>query len=67
MHLDAGYDSAVTRDLLEGPGRGAVISVEGFPLQARDLLTAVPRATVRPGAVHCDDVASRPPSCDIEV
>lgn len=34
VHLDAGYDSAITRDLLEELGCRAVISVKGFPLQA---------------------------------
>lgn len=34
VHLDAGYDSAKTRDLLQELGCQAVISVKGFPLQA---------------------------------
>jgi transposase len=34
VHLDAGYDSAKTRDLLEEMGCDAVISQKGFPLQA---------------------------------
>jgi hypothetical protein len=34
VHLDAGYDSAKTRDLLEELGCDAVISIKGFPLQA---------------------------------
>lgn len=34
VHLDAGYDSAVTRDLLAELGCDAVISKKGFPLQA---------------------------------
>ncbi len=33
-HLDAGYDSAKTRELLEELGCRSVISVKGFPLQA---------------------------------
>ena len=34
MHLDAGYDSAKTRDLLTELGCHGVISTKGFPLQA---------------------------------
>lgn len=34
VHLDAGYDSQVTRALLEELGCRGVISVKGFPLQA---------------------------------
>lgn len=34
VHLDAGYDSAKTRDLLDELGCHGVISVKGFPLQA---------------------------------
>jgi transposase len=34
VHLDAGYDSAKTRDLLVELGCDAVISQKGFPLQA---------------------------------
>lgn len=34
VHLDAGYDSAKTRDLLDELGCQAVISKKGFPLQA---------------------------------
>lgn len=34
VHLDAGYDSAKTRDLLHELGCGGVISIKGFPLQA---------------------------------
>ncbi|GAA4402528.1 IS5-like element ISCgl6 family transposase [Fodinibacter luteus] len=34
VHLDAGYDSAKTRDLLHELGCHGVISVKGFPLQA---------------------------------
>jgi transposase len=34
VHLDAGYDSAKTRDLLDELGCDAVISIKGFPLQA---------------------------------
>lgn len=34
VHLDAGYDSAKTRDLLEELGCKGVISQKGFPLQA---------------------------------
>ena len=34
VHLDAGYDSGKTRDLLEEIGCDAVISNKGFPLQA---------------------------------
>jgi len=34
VHLDAGYDSAVTRDLLDELGCAGVISQKGFPLQA---------------------------------
>ena len=34
VHLDAGYDSAKTRGLLEELGCRGVISVKGFPLQA---------------------------------
>ncbi len=34
MHLDAGYDSHATRDLLTELGCVAVISKKGFPLQA---------------------------------
>lgn len=34
VHLDAGYDSAKTRDLLDELGCAAVISIKGFPLQA---------------------------------
>src|SRR5512144_1968472 len=34
VHLDAGYDSAVTRELLTELGCGAVISAKGTPLQA---------------------------------
>lgn len=34
VHLDAGFDSAKTRDLLDEFGCGALISVKGFPLQA---------------------------------
>jgi len=34
VHLDAGYDSAKTRELLEELGCQGVISVKGFPLQA---------------------------------
>lgn len=31
VHLDAGYDSAKTRDLLHELGCGSVISIKGFP------------------------------------
>ena len=34
VHLDAGYDSAVTRSLLDELGCDGVISVKGFPLQS---------------------------------
>jgi IS5 family transposase len=34
VHLDAGYDSAKTRDLLDELGCDGVISQKGFPLQA---------------------------------
>jgi transposase len=34
VHLDAGFDSAKTRDLLDELGCEAVISTKGFPLQA---------------------------------
>jgi transposase len=34
VHLDAGYDSTKTRDLLTELGCASVISVKGFPLQA---------------------------------
>ena len=34
VHLDAGYDSGKTRDLLEEFGCHGVISQKGFPLQA---------------------------------
>ena len=34
MHLDAGYDSTKTRDLLGELGCHGVISRKGFPLQA---------------------------------
>jgi len=34
VHLDAGYDSAKTRDLLDELGCTGVISTKGFPLQA---------------------------------
>lgn len=34
VHLDAGYDSAKTRDLLDELGCTGVISKKGFPLQA---------------------------------
>ena len=34
VHLDAGYDSAKTRDLLDELGCSGVISTKGFPLQA---------------------------------
>ena len=34
VHLDAGYDSTKTRDLLHELGCHAVISIKGFPLQA---------------------------------
>ncbi len=34
VHLDAGYDSAKTRDLLDELGCDHVISVSGMPLQA---------------------------------
>lgn len=34
VHLDAGYDSAKTRDLLAEVGCRGVISIKGFPLQA---------------------------------
>jgi transposase len=34
VHLDAGFDSAKTRDLLDELGCHGVISVKGFPLQA---------------------------------
>lgn len=34
VHLDAGYDSAKTRGLLDELGCDAVISIKGFPLQA---------------------------------
>jgi transposase len=34
VHLDAGYDSTKTRDLLDELGCHAVISQKGFPLQA---------------------------------
>lgn len=34
VHLDAGYDSAKSRDLLDELGCTAVISKKGFPLQA---------------------------------
>lgn len=34
VHLDAGYDSGKTRDLLDELGCTGVISVKGFPLQA---------------------------------
>lgn len=34
VHLDAGYDSGVTRSLLDELGCRGVVSVKGFPLQA---------------------------------
>ncbi|MGI8647859.1 MAG: IS5 family transposase [Mycobacteriales bacterium] len=34
VHLDAGYDSSTTRDLLDELGCDAIISRKGFPLQA---------------------------------
>jgi hypothetical protein len=34
VHLDAGYDSKTTRDLLAELGCTGVISIKGFPLQA---------------------------------
>jgi transposase len=34
VHLDAGYDSGKTRDLLTELGCSGVISIKGFPLQA---------------------------------
>ena len=34
VHLDAGYDSRKTRDLLDELGCRGVISIKGFPLQA---------------------------------
>jgi transposase len=34
VHLDAGYDSSITRALLQELGCRGVISVKGFPLQA---------------------------------
>ena len=34
VHLDAGYDSHITRDLLAELGCRGVISIKGFPLQA---------------------------------
>lgn len=34
VHLDAGYDSTKTRDLLDELGCHGVISIKGFPLQA---------------------------------
>ena len=34
VHLDAGYDSATPRDLLDELGCGSVISIKGFPLRA---------------------------------
>lgn len=34
VHLDAGYDSAITRELLDELGCEGVISIKGFPLQA---------------------------------
>lgn len=34
VHLDAGYDSGTTRELLAELGCRAVINVKGFPLQA---------------------------------
>lgn len=34
MHLDAGYDSTTTHDLLDELGRRAVISTKEFPLRA---------------------------------
>ena len=34
VHLDAGYDSKVTREMLDELGCDAVISKKGFPLQA---------------------------------
>ncbi|GAA1859730.1 hypothetical protein GCM10009813_21200 [Brevibacterium marinum] len=36
VHLDAGYDSAKTRDLLDERGCRSKISQKGFPLQAGD-------------------------------
>ena len=36
VHLDAGYDSTKTRDLLDELGCHGVISLKGFPLQAGD-------------------------------
>lgn len=36
VHLDAGYDSRATRDLLAELGCDPVISQKGFPLQAAD-------------------------------
>ena len=34
VHLDAGYDSGVTRELLDELGCAAVISAKGTPLHA---------------------------------
>jgi transposase len=34
VHLDAGYDSSKTRDLLDEYGCTGIISQRGFPLQA---------------------------------
>lgn len=34
VHLDAGYDSKVTRELLDELGCRSVISIKGFPLQS---------------------------------
>ncbi|MEO7131295.1 MAG: IS5/IS1182 family transposase, partial [Dermatophilaceae bacterium] len=34
VHLDAGYDSGKTRELLDELGCDSVISIKGFPLQA---------------------------------
>ena len=34
MHLDAGYDSGKTRELLDELGCDSLISIKGFPLQA---------------------------------
>ena len=47
VHLDAGYDSTKTRDLLEELGCHGVISVKGFPLQA-----GAPRAADRTNSWH---------------
>ncbi len=47
MHLDAGYDSTTTRDLLDELGCRAVISKKGFPLQA-----GARRVVERPNAWH---------------